>query len=83
MGLAVTVEDTGGAQIASAAIAHLSLSTPDRCRAHTVDFHNWVTVANGVADLRCAEGRMRAPTQPGLGVEVDPEVLGAPLTVAS
>ncbi len=46
MGLAVTVEDTGGAEIDTAAMAHMSLSTPDSARLHTVDFHNWVTVSN-------------------------------------
>ena len=42
----VTVECTGGAEIDTAAIAHLSLSTPEELRVHTVDFHNWVTVSN-------------------------------------
>jgi L-alanine-DL-glutamate epimerase-like enolase superfamily enzyme len=82
LGLEVTVEDTGGAQIDTAAIAHLALSTPEPQRTHTVDFHHWVTVANGVADLPCVGGRMGAPTTPGLGVEVDVDALGPPLFVA-
>jgi cis-L-3-hydroxyproline dehydratase len=45
MGLAVTVEDTGGAEIDTAAMAHMSLSTPESARLHTVDFHNWVRSA--------------------------------------
>jgi L-alanine-DL-glutamate epimerase-like enolase superfamily enzyme len=79
LGLRVTVEDTGGAQVDTAAIAHLSLSTPQAARTHTVDFHNWVTVANGTGDLCCENGRMTAPAQPGLGITVDADVLGAPL----
>jgi L-alanine-DL-glutamate epimerase-like enolase superfamily enzyme len=79
LGLQVTVEDTGGAQVDTAAIAHLSLSTPASARTHTVDFHNWVTVANGTADLVCHDGRMTAPTGPGLGITVDPGLLGEPL----
>ena len=69
--LQVTVEDTGGAQVDTAAIAHLSLSTPVGARTHTVDFHNWVTVANGSGDLCASDGTMSAPTGPGLGIAVD------------
>ncbi|MCU1391808.1 MAG: mandelate racemase [Ilumatobacteraceae bacterium] len=81
LGLQVTVEDTGGAEIDTAAMAHLSVSTPDLSRTHTVDFHNWVTVSNGSADLRCVDGTMTAPQSPGLGVEVDLAALGEPLLV--
>ena len=83
LGLHVTVEDTGGAQVDTAAIAHLSLSTPATVRTHTVDFHNWVTVANGSGDLSCRDGRMTAPTTPGLGITVDVAALGAPLFMAT
>ena len=83
LGLQVTVEDTGGAQIATAAMAHMSLSTPESVRAHTVDFHNWVTVDNAVADLACIDGAMVAPTTPGLGVAVDPDRFGPPLAVVT
>lgn len=83
LGLEVTIEDTGGAQIGTAAMAHLSLSTPESARAHTVDFHNWVTVDNAVADLACVGGAMAAPMMPGLGVEVDATVFGAALFTAN
>ena len=83
LGLQVTVEDTGGAQIDTAAMAHLSMSTPESARAHTVDFHNWVTVANGVTGMTCDGGVMTAPTAPGLGVDVDPDVFGEPLFAAT
>jgi len=81
LGLQVTVEDTGGAEIDTAAMAHMSVSTPNQSRTHTVDFHNWVTVSNGVADLRCANGTMTAPDAAGLGVDVDVAALGEPLLV--
>ncbi len=79
LGLQVTIEDTGGAEIDTAAIAHLSLSTPESHRTHTVDFHNWVTVSNGRAELGCTDGTMSAPTSVGLGVEVDESVFGQPI----
>ena len=81
LGLRVTVEDTGGAQVDTAAIAHLSLSTPASARTHTVDFHNWVTVSSGTGDLHCHDGRM-ALTGPGLGITVDLDApRRTPLTV--
>ena len=79
LGLRVTIEDTGGAEVDTAAIAHLSLSTPASARTHTVDFHNWVTVSNGTGDLSCCDGSMSAPTAPGLGITVDSDALGEPL----
>ena len=68
MGLAVTVEDTGGAEIDTAAMAHMSLSTPESARLHTVDFHNWVSVSNATGMPACRDGKMAAPTAPGLGI---------------
>jgi L-alanine-DL-glutamate epimerase-like enolase superfamily enzyme len=76
LGIAVTVEDTGGAEIDTAAMAHLSVSTPEALRLHTVDFHNWVTVANADPAPRCAGGIMEPPLGPGLGVTPRAAVLG-------
>ena len=78
-GLVVTVECVGGAEIASAAIAHMSLSTPAERRAHTVDFHNWVSVSNATGFPAVRNGRMRAPTGAGLGVAPLGERFGPPL----
>ena len=55
LGLPVTVEDTGGSDIDTAAMAHLSLSTPEELRIHTVDFNAWVTVGNATG-MPAAEG---------------------------
>ncbi len=82
MGLAVTVEDTGGAEIDTAAMAHMSLSTPESARLHTVDFHNWVTVSNATGLPPCKDGKMAAPTTPGLGVVPLEEKFGKPIYVA-
>lgn len=77
--LKITIEDTGGAQIDTAAYCGLLLSTPELLRQHTVDFHNWVTVANGKAEFAIADGAMTPPHSVGLGVEVDPAVFGEPI----
>lgn len=81
LGLPVTVEDTGGSDIDTAAMAHLSLSTPAELRIHTVDFNAWVTVGNAAGMPPAEAGRLRAPDGPGLGVDVSLEVLGEPFGV--
>jgi L-alanine-DL-glutamate epimerase-like enolase superfamily enzyme len=79
LGLAVTVEDTGGAEIDTAAMIHLSLSTPAEYRLHTVDFHNWVTTPNGRGIPAASNGTISIGTAPGLGIEVMADVLGEPI----
>jgi L-alanine-DL-glutamate epimerase-like enolase superfamily enzyme len=78
LGLRITVEDTGGSDIDTAATTHLMLSTPEALRFHTVDFMNWVTVRNADGMPTSANGRIAAPTQPGLGLRVRRETLGDP-----
>jgi L-alanine-DL-glutamate epimerase-like enolase superfamily enzyme len=78
LGLDTTVEDTGGAEICTAAIVHMMLSIPEANRQHTVDFHNWVTASNGKANFDCRSGSFTAPEGPGLGVTVDEASLGKP-----
>jgi L-alanine-DL-glutamate epimerase-like enolase superfamily enzyme len=75
LGVMVTVEDTGGADIDTAAMAHLSITTPAARRAHTVDFQNWVTVSNGTGLPPTDGGVLRPPVGPGLGIDVDESVL--------
>jgi L-alanine-DL-glutamate epimerase-like enolase superfamily enzyme len=78
LGLLVTMEDTGGSDIATAAMAHVSLSTPARSRLHTVDFNAWVTVSNAAGMPAPVSGSLGAPAGVGLGVTVDESALGAP-----
>ncbi|HEY3766127.1 MAG TPA: mandelate racemase/muconate lactonizing enzyme family protein, partial [Gaiellales bacterium] len=78
LGMTVTVEDTGGATIDTAAMLHLSHSTPEPNRAHTVDFTDWVTIANADGLPEPEGGRRAAPAAPGLGVTVRVEALGEP-----
>ena len=82
-GLVVTVEDTGGASIDTAAMVHMSLSTPGRARGATVDFNAWVTEDNATGMPAPVEGRLAAPAGPGLGVEVLVDTLGEPFVEAA
>lgn len=79
LGLMVTVEDTGGAEIDTAAMAHLSLSTPAEKRLHAIAFHEWVTVKTA-RNAPPVEGgsRMGIPEGTGLGIDVDPDLIGNP-----
>lgn len=79
LGLLVTVEDTGGSDIATAAMAHVSLSTPARSRLPTVDFNAWVTVSNATGMPAPEAGSLGLPPGTGLGVAVDEGELGPPL----
>lgn len=78
LGIAVTVEDTGGAEIDTAAMIHLSLSTPEALRLHTVDFHNWVTKSNARGIPPSANGKITMGSAPGLGIEALVETFGIP-----
>jgi L-alanine-DL-glutamate epimerase-like enolase superfamily enzyme len=77
--LQVTVEDTGGAEIDTAAMIHMSLSTPEPLRTHTVDFHNWVSLGHGDGIPAVRDGILYPPTGPGLGITVREAELGKPI----
>jgi cis-L-3-hydroxyproline dehydratase len=78
LGMEVTVEDSGGATIDTAAMLHVGLSTPERYRLHMVDFTSWVTVGNADGLPAPRDGRLAAPDGPGLGIAVRESELGKP-----
>ena len=79
LGLGVTIEDTWGSDIATAAIAHLAHSTPPANLFTSTDFNSYVTVSTGDPPPARRGGRMAAPASPGLGVEPRMDVLGDPV----
>lgn len=78
-GLGLTIEDSWGGDVATAAIAHLAHSTPARHRFTSTDFNSYVTVSNAEGAPRRKDGRMRASDDPGLGVRPRRDVLGDPV----
>lgn len=84
LGLRVTIEDTWGGDLVTAAVSHLAASTPARTL-FTVSFMNdWVNEHLCGYEPRSRQGVGAAPSGPGLGVRVDRSLLGAPLfTVAA
>lgn len=79
LGLGLTIEDTWGGDIATAAIAHLAHSTPTRNLFTATDFNSYVTVSIAEEAPRRVEGRMSAPVGAGLGVRPRMDVLGEPV----
>jgi L-alanine-DL-glutamate epimerase-like enolase superfamily enzyme len=79
LGIALTIEDTWGGDIITAAIAHLAHSTPPPLLFTATDFNSYVTVSNAEGAPHRQNGRMAAPLAPGLGIEPRWDVLGQPL----
>lgn len=81
LGIAMTIEDSWGGDVVTAAIAHLAHSTPERFRFTSTDFNSYVTVSNASGAPKRENGRMKAGTGPGLGVELNRDALGEPVAV--
>jgi L-alanine-DL-glutamate epimerase-like enolase superfamily enzyme len=79
LGIALTIEDTWGGDIATAAIAHLAHSTLPEYLFTTTDFNSYVTVSTAEGAPQRQNGRMTTSDRPGLGISPRVEVLGKPL----
>jgi L-alanine-DL-glutamate epimerase-like enolase superfamily enzyme len=79
MGIAMTIEDSWGGDIATAAIAHLAHSTPTELLFTTTDFNSYVTVSAATGAPQRVNGRMAASSAPGLGIVPRTDVIGPPL----
>ena len=79
LGITMTIEDTWGGEIATAAIAHLAASTPDGFHFQSSAFHDYHSRAIADGGPAVADGHMRVPEGPGLGVTPDWDVLGDPI----
>jgi L-alanine-DL-glutamate epimerase-like enolase superfamily enzyme len=79
LGIALTIEDTWGGDIVTAAIAHLAHSTPPELLFTTTDFNSYVTVSIAEGAPQRKNGRMTTTALPGLGIEPRMEILGRPV----
>jgi L-alanine-DL-glutamate epimerase-like enolase superfamily enzyme len=79
LGIPMTIEDSWGGDIITAAIAHLAHSTPEAYRFSATDFNSYVTVSNASGAPQRIDGTMRASELPGLGIEPNWDVLGEPV----
>ena len=78
LGIAMTIEDSWGGDVTTAAIAHLAHSTPTEFLFTATDFNSYGTVSTAEGAPRRANGRLAASTAPGLGITVRPEFLRSP-----
>ena len=76
MGIAMTLEDSWGGDITTAAIAHLAHSTPEEYRFTSTDFNSYVTISTATGAPQRKNGFMQASTAPGLGITPRFEVIG-------
>ncbi len=79
LGVVMTLEDSWGGDIVTAAIAHLAHSTPPEFLFTATDFNSYVTVSLAEGAPQRIQGRMAASTKPGLGITPRWEVLGPPV----
>jgi L-alanine-DL-glutamate epimerase-like enolase superfamily enzyme len=82
LGIAMTIEDSWGGDITTAAIAHLAHSTPTELLFSATDFNSYVTVSTATGAPQRNNGRLTASQAPGLGITPRGEVLGKPLSEA-
>jgi cis-L-3-hydroxyproline dehydratase len=81
LGIAMTIEDTWGGDIVTAAISHLAHSTPTELLFTSTDFNSYVTKSIADGAPQRDNGRMKASTEPGLGITPKEEALGEPVFV--
>ena len=81
LGVAMTLEDSWGGDIVTAAIAHLAHSCPPEVFFTATDFNSYVTVSFADGAPQRANGRLAASTAPGLGITPNLIVLGKPVLV--
>ena len=79
LGIAMTIEDSWGGDIVTAAISHLAHSTPPELLLTSTDFNSYVTVSIADGAPQRQRGRMAASTAPGLGIQPKFDVLGEPV----
>ena len=68
LGIGMTIEDSWGGDVVTAAIAHLAHSTPTEFLFTATDFNSYVTTSIAEGAPQRINGRLAASTDPGLGI---------------
>jgi len=79
LGIAMTIEDSWGGDITTAAISHLAHSTPTEYLFTATDFNSYVTVSSADGAPKRDNGRMSASSNSGLGINPIMDTLGEPV----
>lgn len=75
LNLMVSIEDTWGGDVVSAAVSHLAASTRPASLLNVSFMNDWTDGHVAGWQPRSVDGRGSAPTGPGLGITVDPSGL--------
>ena len=81
LGVVMTLEDSWGGDIVTAAIAHLAHSCPPELLLSSTDFNSYGTVSIADGAPQRLNGRLSASTMPGLGITPKMQILGEPLLI--
>ncbi len=79
LGIALTIEDTWGGDIVTAAIAHLAQSTPPSHFFSATDFNSYVSVSIAEGAPVRERGFLSSSKAPGLGIAPRKDILGDPV----
>jgi len=79
LGIAMTLEDSWGGDVTTAAIAHFAGSTRAEHYFTATDFNSYVDIEIAPDAPRMKDGLLSVPSGPGLGITVDEAVLGQPV----
>jgi L-alanine-DL-glutamate epimerase-like enolase superfamily enzyme len=82
-GLTMSVQDTVGSTIAFAALAHLGQTVPAKNLRCILDCRDMVSIETAQFDAPIKDGGVVVPDLPGLGIEVDRDLLGTPVQTFS
>ena len=83
LGLMLTIEDSWGGDLVTAAVSHLAAATPPEALFAVSYMNDWTVEHVAGYQPRSRDGFGPVPLGPGLGVEVDSDQLGAPLATFS
>jgi L-alanine-DL-glutamate epimerase-like enolase superfamily enzyme len=79
LGIRLTIEDTWGGDIVTAAVAQLASGVPGEALCAVSFMNDWTNEHVAGHQPRSAGETGPVPNGPGLGIEVDLEALGEPL----
>ena len=79
LGIAMTIEDSWGGDIATEAIAHLAHSTPEKFIFSSTDFSNYNSFNYALVPPKSENGCFVASDNPGLGTTIDEKLIGNPI----
>ena len=79
----MTIEDSWGGDIVTAAISHLAHSTPEKFRFSSTDFNSYNSFSYSKGSPQRLDGKMKASDNYGLGIELDFSKIGEPEFVIS